>query len=221
MFANVAATSTIRVTLSRKRAGRLGRDSLPLFRFSMIGEIFQFLLDIAAMLLGALLLARAWMLFVRLHPFNPIHQSLAQMTQWLVQPLRRVLPLRGRVDWASLAGAWLVAVVYWLLIICVTMQSLPSLNMLPSILGVALLTVAKWGFNLLVWLTLIQAVLSWINPLAPMMPVLRTLTDPLLEPIRRALPTPGGIDFSPLVLLLGAQICVMVLTRLTYQMLMF
>lgn len=189
--------------------------------FHMIGEIFQFLLDIAAMLLGAMLLARAWMLFVRLHPFNPIHQSISQFTQWLVQPLRNVLPLRGRIDWACLAGAWIVAFVYWILFITVALQSLPAAGMLPSILGASLLSVVRWGFNLLVWLTLIQAVLSWVNPMAPVMPVLRTMTDPILEPIRRALPTPGGIDLSPLVVLLGAQICVMVLTRLSYQLLAF
>ncbi|KKO71116.1 YggT family protein [Kerstersia gyiorum] len=187
----------------------------------MIGEIIHFLLDIAAMLLGAALLARAWMLFVRLHPFNPIHQALSQVTQWMVQPLRAVFPLRGRIDWASLAAAWLVALIYWLLVICLALQGLPTLGMLPSLLGAAIVTVVKWGFNLLVWLTLIQAILSWVNPLAPVMPVLRTMTDPLLEPIRRVLPTPGGMDFSPLAVLLGAQICVMILTRISYQLLAF
>ena len=35
--------------------------------------------------------------------------------------------------------------------------------------------------------------------------VLRTLTEPVLAPIRRILPNLGGLDFSPIVLLLGLQ----------------
>ncbi|MNT10349.1 YGGT family protein [compost metagenome] len=69
----------------------------------------------------------------------------------------------------------------------------------------------------MVWLTLIQAVLSWVNPMAPMMPLLQSLTAPLLDPIRRVLPR-TSIDFSPLVLLIAAQILLMVLARLSYGM---
>ncbi len=51
-------------------------------------------------------------------------------------------------------------------------------------------------------------VVSWMrlprsNPIAG---VIYTLTEPALAPIRRALPTMGGLDFSPMVLLLGLQL---------------
>ena len=78
-------------------------------------------------------------------------------------------------------------------------------------------TVLKWGVNLVLWLTLIQVILSWVNPMAPVMPVLQTLTAPLLDPIRRLLPTPGGLDFSPLVVLILAQVLIMVLEGFSYQ----
>jgi len=68
-----------------------------------------------------------------------------------------------------------------------------------------------------VWVTLIQAVLSWINPLSPVMPVLYTLTAPLLDPIRRALPRMGGLDFSPLILLVIAQVAMMVVQHLAFS----
>jgi YggT family protein len=67
-------------------------------------------------------------------------------------------------------------------------------------------------------MTLIQAILSWVNPLAPVMPVLRTLTDPLLEPIRRILPSFSGFDFSPLALLILAQIALMMLNRISFTL---
>ena len=82
-------------------------------------------------------------------------------------------------------------------------------------MGSALLMVLKWTLNLMVWMTLIQAVLSWVNPLSPLMPLLQTLTAPLLDPIRRILPR-TAIDFSPLVLLIGAQILLMMVARLAY-----
>lgn len=55
---------------------------------------------------------------------------------------------------------------------------------------------------------LIAVILSWIrlphnNPIAQFV---NSLTEPLLGPIRRALPAMGGFDFSPMVLLIGLQI---------------
>jgi YggT family protein len=51
------------------------------------------------------------------------------------------------------------------------------------------------------------------------MPVLRTLTAPLLEPIKRIMPNLGGIDLSALVLLILAQVAMMVLNRISFSLL--
>jgi YggT family protein len=55
---------------------------------------------------------------------------------------------------------------------------------------------------------LIAVILSWIrlpdnNPIAQFV---NSLTEPLLNPIRRAMPAMGGLDFSPMILLIGLQI---------------
>ncbi|AOB29858.1 hypothetical protein AKI39_02880 [Bordetella sp. H567] len=181
----------------------------------MFGDISRFLLDTLFTLFGAALIARAWMHAVRMHPFNPVARFIYQATNWLVNPLRRILPARGAVDWATLIAAWLTALVYLLLMWVASLGMIIPLSALPMALGISFLTVVKWVFNLIVWVTLAQAVLSWVNPSAPLMPVLLALTDPLLDPIRRFLPrTP--IDFSPLVLLVLAQVALMVITRVTY-----
>ena len=56
------------------------------------------------------------------------------------------------------------------------------------------------------WIVIARAVLSWVNP-DPYNPVVRFLhrvTEPVLRPIRRRVPTVGmGLDLSPLVVLLG------------------
>ena len=49
---------------------------------------------------------------------------------------------------------------------------------------------------------------SWLQlpPAHPIASKLRVLTEPLLAPIRQRLPAMGGIDFSPLVLLIGVRL---------------
>ncbi len=55
---------------------------------------------------------------------------------------------------------------------------------------------------------LLAVVLSWLrlSPENPVVRVTRALTEPVLAPIRKVLPDMGGIDFSPMALLLGLQI---------------
>ena len=62
--------------------------------------------------------------------------------------------------------------------------------------------------NLYSLVVVAAVVISWLqlpasNPIAQ---IIDTLTEPALKPIRRALPPVSGIDFSPMVLLLGLQI---------------
>ena len=185
----------------------------------MIGEILRFLLDIVFNLIGAILLARAWIHAAKLHPFNPMSQAIHQATNWLVEPLRRVVPTQGGLfDWASLLGALLAAVAYLLLMWLVSTSSMLAAKLIPGLIGASIVTLARWALNLIVWMTLIQMVLSWVNPLATIMPVLTTLTDPLLAPIRRITPKLGALDLAPLVLLVLAQIAMMVLSRISFTL---
>tara|TARA_B100000029_G_scaffold143424_1_gene138659 strand:+ start:37 stop:270 length:234 start_codon:yes stop_codon:yes gene_type:complete len=54
----------------------------------------------------------------------------------------------------------------------------------------------------------VAVVVSWIQlpPGNPVVTFVRTLTEPALDPIRRVMPDMGGIDFSPMVLLIGLQL---------------
>ena len=55
------------------------------------------------------------------------------------------------------------------------------------------------------------AILSWVQPGSAAYALLGRLTEPLLAPLRRVIPTIGGVDLSALVLLLLLQIGLMVL----------
>jgi len=79
----------------------------------------------------------------------------------------------------------------------------------PSFGAVVLLALSwlgKWALWLLIFVLILQAVLSWVNPSAPVAPLLDRLTEPLLAPLRRRLPRLGGVDLSPLVVILMAQV---------------
>jgi len=184
----------------------------------MFTDIFQLVLRIGFLLLGTVLILRVWTHAVRLHPFNPYAQAILRLSNWLVQPIQRLVPHGRLADWPALFACWLVALSYLLLSWLVLTGSMPPFAWMASILPVAALTVLEWTFNVVLWVTLIQAVLSWVNPMAPVMPVVQMLTAPLLNPIRRVLPHLGGIDFSPLILLILAQIMMRVVQRMVYAL---
>jgi len=55
-------------------------------------------------------------------------------------------------------------------------------------------------------LLVLEAIFSWVNPSAPFAPLIRALNEPVLNPIRKILPSLGGLDFSPLLALLLLQV---------------
>ncbi len=61
------------------------------------------------------------------------------------------------------------------------------------------------AYSLVVFLAVIA---SWLNlqPDHPLVRLTRALTEPVLAPIRRVLPSMGGLDFSPMVLLFGLRL---------------
>jgi YggT family protein len=69
--------------------------------------------------------------------------------------------------------------------------------------GVGLLELlVKVALYLLMGVVLMSAVLSWVNPHAPMARVLNAIAEPFLRPFRRVIPLIGNVDLTPLALLL-------------------
>lgn len=64
-------------------------------------------------------------------------------------------------------------------------------------------------------LILLRAIMSWFtspNSGNQFTDLLTRLTDPVLEPLRKALPATGGIDVSPLIALIGLELIKRILT---------
>jgi YggT family protein len=83
----------------------------------------------------------------------------------------------------------------------------------------ALLELLKIGLYLMMGAVLISAIFSWVNPYAPMAEIFNTLTRPLLRPFRRLIPPVGGVDLSPLALLLLLQVALFILAGLRQSVL--
>ena len=100
----------------------------------MLADIARFLLDILGSLLVALLLLRAWMRYIGMPSRNPVAMFTFAMTNWLVGPVSRALPTRGRIDWASILSALVVTLLLVLLMRAVVAWRSPGTSpcSLPS-----------------------------------------------------------------------------------------
>ncbi len=162
-----------------------------------------------ALVVGAFLL-RLLCQIVRTDFRNPLVQAIVRLTNPLVMPLRRVLPPFGRVDSASVIAVLLVQMLRTTLVLLLAGDGLPSL--LPLLL---LSVVELLDTTLLVFLGAIflYVILSWVSPdgYSPAGRLLADLVEPLLRPFRRMVPPLGGLDLSPLVVILLLSVLRMVL----------
>jgi len=173
-------------------------------------EIFHLLLSTVAGLLGSALLLRIYLGWLRVSRSNPLAIFCVALTEWLVAPLRRALPLRGRFDAAALAAALAVALVYVFLMGIIGVEGAWHWYLfVPSVL----LLLIHWVLYLVLVLVLANVLISLINPHAPLAPTFDVLTRPVLAPLRRIIPLVGGFDLSPLVLIVVIQVLLLVLDQ--------
>jgi YggT family protein len=176
----------------------------------MAYQILSFLLDVAAGLIGGACLLRLYMQYQRVPFGNPVGRFVFALTDWLVLPLRRVLPSIRRWDTASLVAAFVVELVqYGLLWLLAGRGS--GLGMLPLLALFGLLRLVISGLTLLV---IVYAVMSWVQADSPIVDVIDRLCAPLLRPWRKLIPLVGGIDLSPLAFLVALQVVSIVLAYL-------
>ncbi|MCA3160190.1 MAG: YggT family protein [Burkholderiales bacterium] len=179
----------------------------------MLSDIIHLIAETIGGLFASALLLRAYMQWLRLSPRNPLSEFVMALTNRIVLPLRRLIPGFGGIDWASLVAAYLTTLATLMLILVAGGAWNSALATPMVVLGLSLVWLVKWTLYLVIVLTLLYAVLSWLNPYAPIAPVLSVLVNPLLSPLQRILPRIGNIDLSPLVLLLLVQILLLLLDR--------
>ena len=171
----------------------------------MLLEIITFVLDVVVGFVAGACLLRLYMQHQRVPFGNPVGRMVFALTDWLVLPLRRVVPAAGRWDLASLVAALLLELAQYALLWLLLGASATVL----AVFGLARLVLSG-----LIGLVLVFAVLSWVQPGSPVLHVLGRLCEPLLRPLRRFIPLVGGVDLSPLVVMILLQVGLIVLGNL-------
>jgi len=179
----------------------------------VLHSIFMLIVNAVASILAGVMLLRFWMQVVRVRPPQSVGQFVYQLSDWLVRPLRRVMP-GGAYDWASLLGAFIIV-----LLAVIAAVGLQSGFDFKIILVLSLERLLEWICYGFMATLIIEAIFSWVNPYAPLAPFVRALNEPLLRPLRRVIPPLGGVDLSPLALLILLQILQRVISSLLFALL--
>ena len=188
----------------------------------MLIRVLSFLLETFFFVLIAAALLRAWMNWTRVNMRGQPGVFVMAVTDWLVKPLRLALPKKvaqAKIDWASLLAALLFALAYaliWLVLFTFVLGGSTSAAIEPaivlSLLSFALKMLLRVSLQTTMILVIGFAILSWVQPGSPAYALLGRLTEPLLAPLRRIIPSVGGIDLSAIVLIIVLQIGLIVLT---------
>jgi YggT family protein len=176
----------------------------------------QIVFLIASAVLGfitVVLLGRFVMQWGRVSFRNPVGHFVIATTDWVVLPLRRFIPGLFGLDMASLFPAWVAQML--LAALELALRGYPASVVLYGIPLFGLIDLARMVVYLIFAIVLIAAVLSWFGAQMPAaFGVFSDLARPFLRPFRRWIPPLGGIDLSPLVLLLALQIILLLLAQM-------
>ena len=179
----------------------------------MLNSALAYLIDVVFGLFTYALLLRFVMQVVRAPFRNQVGQAVIALTDWIVKPLRKLLPGFRGIDWASLCATYLFQVL-WLLAYYLAFGFGFSLfgAGFAYLLLAALVALVKAAIWLLIVVVIVQAVLSWTAPDGSLAGLLNALTFPFLRPLRKFVPLIGGtLDLSPLIVIVLAQLVLMTL----------
>jgi len=141
--------------------------------------------------------------------YNPVSQFIVKVTAPLLNPLRRIIPGVIGIDLASVVLMWLLQSLELALVVVISGMNAS----LVATLAWAVPELVNLAINVFLFSILIQVILSWINPGAynPALSLIHSLTEPLLKPARRLIPPMSGLDFSPILVMVGLTLLKMLL----------
>lgn len=181
----------------------------------MLDQAAKLVIDVAFGLIVYSLLARFLMQLMRAPFRNPLGQAVMALTDWIVKPLRRILPGFRGIDWASLLAAFVFQIA-WLSALYALFGRGFALDGsgIAYIMGAAIIELVKSALWLMIAVIIAQAVLSWVAPDGPLAGLLNAMTFPFLRPLRRVIPPIGGsLDLTPLILIVILQLILILPVR--------
>jgi YggT family protein len=183
---------------------------------SYITNPIEFLINTLFSLYILMVMLRFLLAAVRADFYNPVSQFLVKVTDPPLRLLRRAIPSIGKIDTSALVLMLALQMLAFSLIFLLR-------NSAPGVTGLLVLSIAELlslFLNVFLFAILIQVILSWVNPgtYNPVVSVLYSITEPVLQPCRRLIPPMSGIDLSPLVALIAIQLAKMLLLPPLYQL---
>lgn len=156
----------------------------------------------------AVVMLRFLLQWLRVDFHNPISQFIVKATAPVLRPLRRIIPGRAGLDLASLVLAWALKSLELALVALIVGAALPIGALWWSIPALISLTI-----NIFLFAIFIRVILSWLNPdpYHPAAMILDPLTEPLLRPARRLIQPIGGLDLSPMAVMIALVLLEMLL----------
>jgi len=170
-----------------------------------IGSIGTLLVSTLGTLFMMAVLLRFLLQISRADFYNPITQMVVRFTDPGVQLFRRFIPGFKGVDFATLVFAVVVESLLICVLIFLAGFDLPGLGL---VLTWAVAGIINFILDIYFWALLISIVSSFIAPFSehPALVLVRQLTEPIMAPFRRLLPSMGGLDLSPIFVFLAIQI---------------
>ena len=161
----------------------------------------HYIIDALTSLYLLLLLLRLVFPYIRINYRNMLAQGIMRLTSPPVVPLRRILPPVGRIDTATLLVALVIQCAAVTLIVTLYGSPIePWAIALTTIIKLVVLFIHLFAFAII-----IRVVLSWIAPhqINPATQIIESLSTPVLAPFRRLIPSVGGMDISPVFVIIG------------------
>ena len=176
-----------------------------------MNQAMAFLLETFLGLFALALLLRFYLQAVRAPARNPISNFVAALTDFVVRPARRVIPGLWGYDLSSLVIAWAVEIALVASVLAIKGYDFagPVGTSIVGIIGLSGVNLLKVFVYIVLIATVIQAVLSWINPYSPAAPILQAMTRPFMRIFQRRVPPIGGIDLTPLFVIVVCQVLLM------------
>jgi YggT family protein len=177
----------------------------------MIAAALAFLIDTAFGLFTLALLLRFYLQWARAPHRHPLADFLQALTDFAVRPARRLIPGLWGLDFATLTLAWLTQLVeVWLVLQLRGYEPDAAVGAaLGALFVLALVKVLKLLLYIVMVAVLIQAVLTWVAPYSPIMPLLNSMARPWLRLFQRFIPPIGNVDLSPLFVVIVCQLILM------------
>ena len=160
-------------------------------------DAIRYIVDALLWLLTLAFVLRLLLQLVRANFRDPLADAIVRSTNWLILPLRRLLPPIGKVDTASVVAVLIVATVEVAIVAALRGGSFPTPFFWLQLVALEIARTLLWTYF---YAIVLYALLSLIAPggYSPMQSVLATVCEPVLRPFRRLIPSVAGLDLSPL-----------------------